>query len=76
MKQSRSGNRPGGVSYEHQPGLDPWTLRSLENNDASELSWGDGLVPPGYEDADPIDGGTYKGKTPRQLERVNISRGL
>lgn len=76
MNRRRSGDRPSGVSYEQPPGLDPYTLRSLENNDASELSWGDGLVPPGYEDATPAEGGMYKGKSPRQPERVNVSRGL
>lgn len=74
MKRAESGMRP---SLLNEPGpLDPWKLRDLENNDASELSWGEGLVPPGYEDASPAEGGMYRGKSPAQPERVNISRRL
>lgn len=73
-RRPESGMRPGALT--EQGPLDPWTLRSLENNDSSELSWGDGLVPPGYEDASPIEGGMYRGKSPAQPERVKVSRGL
>ncbi len=33
--------------------------------DASEMSWGSGLTPPGLEDAPPSEGGRYRGKAPR-----------
>lgn len=33
-------------------------------DDASEYGWGAGLVPEGLENADPSQGGMYKGGTP------------
>ncbi|GAC69934.1 hypothetical protein GS4_30_00050 [Gordonia soli NBRC 108243] len=33
--------------------------------DASEMSWGTGLTPPGLEDAPPSEGGRYHGKAPK-----------
>lgn len=41
----------------------PWQfLDSLEPAGASEFGFGYGLTAPGYEDADPADGGRYQGK--------------
>jgi len=33
-------------------------------DEASEFSWGKGLVPRRFEDAPPSEGGMYKGKAP------------
>ena len=35
---------------------------------AAELSWGPGLVPPGYEHAPPRHGGMYIGRSPDMTE--------
>ncbi len=60
----------------HEPPLDPYWLRRSEDQDATELCWGDGLVPEGLEDAWPNQGGTYRGKSPAMGQQVNVGRGL
>lgn len=42
--------------------------------EASEFSWGPGLVPKGLENAAPEDGGTYKGLTPACDPHIGVSR--
>jgi hypothetical protein len=34
----------------------------------TEFSWGEGLVPPGYEHAPPSEGGMYIGRSPDMTE--------
>lgn len=59
-----------------EPPLDPRWLRRSEDEDATELCWGDGLVPAGLEDAPPNQGGMYRGKSPAMAPKINVSRGL
>lgn len=39
-----------------------------ENTDATEFSWGPGLVPPGCERKPPSEGGMYRGRSPDMTE--------
>ena len=71
----RTGAGSSGTGHEGQP-LDPFLLRRSEDEDATELCWGDGLVPEGLEDAPPSEGGMYKGKSPAMRPNVNVGRGL
>ena len=48
--------------------------RSLEKNGASEFSYGNGLNPPGLENADPAEGGRYHGKSPRQDRDIRMGK--
>ena len=50
-----------------RPGdVDPLGLHCEQaGSDATEFSFGRGLVPPGRERALPRDGGMYRGRTPR-----------
>ena len=40
---------------------------SCEHTGESELSWGPGLVPPGFEYAPPSEGGFYRGRSPSMV---------
>ena len=43
----------------------------------SEYSWGSGLVPNGFEDAQPAEGGRYKGKTPQEtIPWIGVGRSM
>lgn len=44
------------------------------DTEASEMSWGPGLVPHGLENASPADGGMYKGLTPPCDPHIGVSR--
>ena len=50
--------------------LDPHNLP----NDASEYSWGSGLVPPDLENAPPSEGGMYQGTSPECSPQIGIHR--
>lgn len=43
--------------------------RGAEDTGPSELSWGLGQVPPGYENAAPANGGAYVGRSPSMADR-------
>lgn len=48
--------------------------RGAEDTGPSELSWGPGQVPPGYEYAAPADGGAYVGRSPSMAEPPRRAR--
>ena len=50
--------------------------RLLEDmpDDASEYSWGPGLVPPGLRGVPPSEGGMYRGTTPEGPPQIGVSR--
>jgi hypothetical protein len=66
----RSGVNSSRVNYEDnwQP-LDPYA-----DDGPSEMSWGDGLVPRGLENAPPSAGGMYKGQSPPSKGHISVSR--
>jgi hypothetical protein len=45
-----------------------------DDSEASEMSWGSGLVPKGLQHAPPSDGGMYSGRTPPCDPQVGVSR--
>lgn len=66
----------GGVGLGYEPPIGTAQFQALETeNDATELSWGNGLVPPDLENTPPSEGGRYKGVSPPQPPTVQISRG-
>jgi hypothetical protein len=54
-----------GIRYPLDPNAEP---------DASEMSWGPGLVPKGLENAPPSKGGMYRGQTPPCDPIIGVSR--
>lgn len=71
-----SRQRPTGFTA--GPNIDPLigSAELLEGDDVSEYSWGPGIVPAGYEDALPIEGGRYHGRAPEPDLNVRIARDL
>lgn len=72
-RRSRTGD--GGVGLSYEPPIGSAQRLAAEENDATELSWGNGLVPPGLENAPPSEGGMYQGVSPPQPPRIQICGG-
>lgn len=51
----------------------PLDMEQLDG-EASEMSWGPGLVPRGFEDASPSEGGMYTGLTPPCDPQIGVGR--
>lgn len=43
-------------------------------SESSELSWGDGITPPGLENSPPAEGGRYHGKAPDCAPKIGLGR--
>ena len=61
MAQDRTGVNVTGPSELDKVG---WAYR--HHTDESEYCWGSGLTPAGLENALPIEGGRYHGKSPQE----------
>jgi hypothetical protein len=51
----------------------PLDMNELDS-EASEMSWGPGLTPKGLENAQPSEGGRYKGQSPECERHIGVSR--
>lgn len=72
-----SGRPPGGTSSRALPDLSSGLGQAdidARFAQGSEFSHGPGLVAPGFENAIPVDGGRYRGRTPPTELRVKLTK--